>query len=49
MTLKLIGRDEELARLARLADTAASASGSLVFIGGEAGAGKTALARAALE
>jgi ATP/maltotriose-dependent transcriptional regulator MalT len=49
MTLKLIGRDEELRRLAGLAERAASASGSLVLIGGEAGAGKTALARAALE
>jgi ATP/maltotriose-dependent transcriptional regulator MalT len=49
MTLKLIGRDEELGRLSGLVDRAASGSGSLVLIGGEAGAGKTALARTALD
>jgi len=49
MTFQLIGREPELARLAALADRAANGTGSLVLIGGEAGAGKTALARTALE
>ena len=49
MTFQLIGREPELARLAALADRAAHGTGSLVLIGGEAGAGKTALARTALE
>lgn len=49
MELKLIGRDAELARLSVLADRAASGSGSFVLVGGEAGAGKTALARAAIQ
>lgn len=48
MTPELIGREEELARLAAFAGRAARGSGSMVLIGGEAGAGKTALARAAL-
>jgi len=49
MTFQLIGRESELARLAALADRARDGKGSLVLIGGEAGAGKTALARTALE
>jgi len=49
MTFQLIGRDSELVQLAALADRAANGTGCLVLIGGEAGAGKTALARAALE
>jgi len=48
MQLKLVGRDGEMAQLAVLAGRAVNGSGSLVFVGGEAGAGKTALARAAL-
>ena len=49
MTVQLIGRESELARLAALAERARDGKGSLVLIGGEAGAGKTALARTALE
>ena len=49
MTFQLIGRESELARLAALADRARDGKGSLVLIGGEAGAGKTALAHTALE
>jgi DNA-binding NarL/FixJ family response regulator len=48
-TSQLVGRDLELARLAALAARAANGTGSLVLVSGEAGAGKTALARAALE
>ncbi len=49
MTFQLIGRDSELVRLAELADRAANGTGCLVLMGGEAGAGKTALARAAID
>ena len=49
MRFPLVGRDPELAQLAALADRAANGTGCLVLIGGEAGAGKTALARTALE
>jgi DNA-binding CsgD family transcriptional regulator len=49
MTFQLIGRDSELARLAELADRAANGTGCLVLMGGEAGAGKTALARVGLD
>jgi len=44
----LIGREGELGRLAALAAGAAAGRGALVLLAGEAGAGKTALARAAL-
>jgi DNA-binding CsgD family transcriptional regulator len=37
----LVQRDDELAALARLADTASSGHGNLVVVTGEAGAGKT--------
>jgi transcriptional regulator with XRE-family HTH domain len=43
---ELIGRDAELLRLRRAADAAASGQFRLVWIVGEAGAGKSALARA---
>ena len=49
MTFELVGRYDELARLAAIAARAATGNGSLVLVSGEAGAGKTALARAALE
>jgi len=46
MRFKLIGRDEELGRLAGLVDRAAIGSGSLVLIGGEPAAqGQAALGR----
>jgi DNA-binding CsgD family transcriptional regulator len=44
----LIGRERELERLAILAAAAEAGRGSLVLLAGEAGAGKTALARSAL-
>jgi ATP/maltotriose-dependent transcriptional regulator MalT len=44
----LVGREVELGRLAQLAAAAAGGHGSLVLMSGEAGAGKTALGRAAL-
>jgi len=45
---ELIGRDGELDRLAELAASAVEGRGALVLLAGEAGAGKTALARTAL-
>ena len=44
-TPRLFGREEEQARLRWLLDAAVGGSGGLVLIGGEAGIGKTALAR----
>ena len=44
---ELIGRAEELGRLAEFAAAAEAGRGTLVLLAGEAGAGKTALARAA--
>ena len=45
---ELIGREGELGRLAELAAAAEAGRGALVLLAGEAGAGKTALARTAL-
>ncbi|PZR89265.1 MAG: hypothetical protein DLM67_19280, partial [Candidatus Nephthysia bennettiae] len=45
---ELIGRERELARLAELAAAAKAGRGALLLLAGEAGAGKTALARSAL-
>ena len=45
---ELIGRDRELGRLAELAADAAAGRGTLCLLAGEAGVGKTALARTAL-
>jgi DNA-binding CsgD family transcriptional regulator len=45
---ELIGRQRELGRLAELAAAARAGRGALVLLAGEAGAGKTALARTAL-
>jgi hypothetical protein len=45
---ELIGRERELGRLAELAAAAEAGSGALLLLAGEAGAGKTALARTAL-
>jgi predicted ATPase/DNA-binding CsgD family transcriptional regulator len=45
---ELIARSTELDRLAELAAAAGAGRGALVLVSGEAGAGKTALARAAL-
>jgi DNA-binding CsgD family transcriptional regulator len=45
---QLIARSSELERLAELAAAAGAGRGALVLVSGEAGAGKTALARAAL-
>ena len=47
MPITLVGRDAELSRLAQLADSARDGAGSLLLLRGEAGVGKTALARAA--
>ena len=44
-TPRLFGREEEQARLRQLLDAAVGGSGGLVLIGGEAGIGKTALAK----
>jgi predicted ATPase len=44
---ELIGRERELGRLAELAAAAKDGAGALVLLAGEAGAGKTVLARAA--
>ena len=48
MASELIGRRRELTWLAGAAEAAAAGRGGLVLVAGEAGAGKTALARAAL-
>src|ERR1039458_5202021 len=45
----LIGRDHELTELRRMLYEALAGHGSLVLIGGEAGVGKSHLARAVLE
>jgi predicted ATPase len=44
----LVGRDSELAMLARLITEAAAGHGSCVLIEGEPGIGKSALVRAAI-
>jgi ATP/maltotriose-dependent transcriptional regulator MalT len=49
MPLQLFGRGSELARLIELGGAAVNGDGRVVLISGEAGAGKTALARAALQ
>lgn len=46
--VELIGRDGEMGRLAELARAARTGHGALLLLAGEAGVGKTALARAAL-
>src|SRR5436190_18914584 len=48
MSEGLIGRDRELAQLAGWLADALAGRGSVVFLAGEAGVGKTTLARAAL-
>jgi DNA-binding NarL/FixJ family response regulator len=45
---ELIGREGELGRLAELAEAASAGHGAVVLLAGEAGAGKTVLARTAL-
>ena len=47
--VELIGRDRELDELRRALEKAQRGRGGLVLVGGEAGIGKTALVRAALE
>jgi ATP/maltotriose-dependent transcriptional regulator MalT len=48
MANELIGREIELGRLGQLVSAAVGGAGSLVMVSGEAGVGKTALARTAL-
>jgi len=44
--MELLERTDHLTRLGALLDEAATGSGRLVFVSGEAGAGKSALAQA---
>jgi predicted ATPase len=45
----IVGRDEELARIERALDEAASGTPRLLFVAGEAGIGKSRLVREAID